>query len=162
MKLEKQIIPILLAAIVVLGTVVAWQINRLQTSIAESAERDYELAIGMGHMQAWMDKLYFSGTEGNWPLADFYLHELEETTEEMVQANLVKHKQPLTPLFESLLIPEIERLEDVVDHPDSELFLRHYDQLVRACNDCHNQTGYGYIQMQRPESPAYTNQRFAP
>lgn len=162
MNIQKTLIPVLLAAIVVLGVVVTVQINRLQQVVADSAAGDYELAIGMNHLQVWTDKLYFSGVAENWELADFYLHEIEETVEDMMKANLVKNDQPLTPLLEALLVPEIEQLENVVDDANGETFLRHYDLLVNACNVCHANTGYGYIQMQRPERPAFSNQRFEP
>lgn len=162
MKPEKCIIPVLLGAIVILGVVVAIQINRLQAVIADSAQADYDLAAGMSRMQIWMDKLYSSGTAENWPLADFYLHELEETMEDMMAANLVKNDVPITPLLEAMLLPEIEALEDIVDAGDSAQFLRHYDSVVNACNVCHGNTGYGFIQMQRPERPAFSNQRFEP
>ncbi len=162
MNIQRTLIPVLLAAIVVLGVVVTIQINRLQQVVAESTAGDYELAVGMSRMQLWMDKLYFSGTAENWPLADFYLHEMEETMEEMMAANLVENDQPLSPLMEALLSPEIEQLEEVVDNANGEAFLRHYDLLVNACNVCHANTGYGYIQIQRPERPAFSNQRFEP
>lgn len=162
MKPEKWIIPVLLGAILVLGVIVTMQINRLQAVIAESADTEYELAIGMNRMQIWMDKLYFSGTAENWPLADFYLHEMEETMEEMMAANLVKNDVPITPLLEAMLLPEIEALEDVVDAGNSGQFLRHYDSVVNACNVCHGNTGYGFIQMQRPDRPAFSNQIFEP
>ncbi|MCC5834875.1 MAG: hypothetical protein JJU20_09105 [Opitutales bacterium] len=162
MKVEKWILSVLLGAIVILGVVVTLQINRLQTVVADAAQSDYELAIGMNQLQTWMDKLYFSGTAENWPLADFYLHEIEETAEAMMMANLVKNEQPLTPLIESMMMPVVDDLEAVVDAADAEGFLRHYDMLINACNACHANTGYGYIQMQRPERPAFSNQRFEP
>jgi hypothetical protein len=105
------------------------------------------LAVPMERMQTYAHKLQLSIEARNAPLADLYLHELEEVAEHIADHVPHYHDHPVGELTRQMLLPAIERLEDAVEARewlDSEAgFLA----LVQACNGCHVATGHGAIRI---------------
>lgn len=118
----------------------------------------HELVESMGHIQRYMNKLWFAGKEENWELADFYTHELEETMEELVQGEIEEDGHNISVLVETMALPSLERLEEVLKAKDSGAFEGEYLGLVNSCNSCHQVTDHGFLKMQQPTTPAFTNQ----
>jgi predicted HAD superfamily phosphohydrolase len=106
--------------------------------------------------------LWFAGEAGNWALADYYLHELEELIEDIEELHPTYREVPVAELLGEMTHPAVERLEDAVSGEDREGFVRAYDELVRACNACHVASGLGAMVIQRPTTPPLTNIRFRP
>jgi hypothetical protein len=131
-----------------------------QDDAHESAE--IELGVVMGHIQRYTDKLYFAGLHQNWPLANFYLHELEETTESIIGANVVDDGINVSDLMKTMLEPKIEALEAKVKAKDAAGFKADYQLLVNTCNACHAASQHPFIQIIVPEEPTYKNQQFKP
>jgi mono/diheme cytochrome c family protein len=126
-------------------------------------ETDYDLVGAMSSLQRWTDKLGRAAAAGNWPLADFYLHEIEEATEDLAKAGVVYHEQPVSQLTGLMLEPAVESLEQAVKAQDAALFRTRYPAFVQTCNACHQATGYGFLRVTEPEpSPNPWNQDFAP
>jgi hypothetical protein len=113
-------------------------------------DSEYDLVGAMASLQRWTDKLGRAGAAGNWPLADFYLHEMEEATEELAEAGVIYHEQPVSQLTGVMLKPAVESLEEAVKAKDAELFRTRYTTLVQTCNVCHSATGYGFIRVTEP------------
>lgn len=126
---------------------------------AEAAE--FELAEPMGQMLKFMDKLHFSGEEENWELANFYLHELEEQAESIVEGNVHEDGADVSHLVDSLLVPQIEELELATKAGDSIKFKQQYGELVDRCNTCHETTQHGFIRVKTPELSMFKNQDFS-
>ncbi len=124
-------------------------------------EDHFELSIPMGRMQAFMDKLYFSGKNENWELASFYLHELEEQAEEIVHADVIEDDFQASDLRESLFIPQIESLKATVSAKSGNAFLREYDTLVSRCNKCHVATNHGFLRITTPTRSMFENQDYS-
>ena len=101
------------------------------------AEGEYELAVPMGRMQGYMDKLYFSGQSANWPLASFYLHEIDEQAEEVVHSGVVEDGINVSQLAGSMLLPMFEGFEKALEQEDVARFADNYSALVNGCNACH-------------------------
>jgi hypothetical protein len=121
---------------------------------------ELEVAVLMLRLQAHADKLWWSGKAKNQPLANFYLHELEEGAETLEEAHVVEDGFDLSAAVTSMLTPTIEALETTVKAEKWGAFATEYDALVTACNSCHAASAHGYIQIQRPTQNRWSNQDF--
>jgi len=106
--------------------------------------------------------LWFAGEAGNWPLAGYMVHELEELVEEIEQLHPVYHEVQVAAMLRETTMPAVEQLEEATEAGDGAAFAVAFDRLTAACNQCHAASGRGFIVMQRPATPPYTNLRFAP
>jgi hypothetical protein len=120
-------------------------------SAANDDREDYDLVGAMAALQRWTDKLGRAGAAENWPLADFYLHEIEELSADLVAAGVVYHGQPVGRYTGVMLVPVVEAVEEAVKTGDAALFRERYTLLVQTCNACHVTTGYGHLVMTEPD-----------
>ncbi len=128
----------------------------------EEEEHEVELAALMLRMQIHADKLYFAGNVSNWPLTNFYLHELEETLEEIAEAKITEDGFAVSDAVQGFMGKPIEAMEAAAKTKDAAAFGTGYEQMVTACNGCHTASKHGFIVIQRPTRPIFTNQRFEP
>jgi hypothetical protein len=119
----------------------------------------HTLMVELQHRHA---TLWFSGEAENWPLADYFLHELEELIEDIEELHPVYHGVPVAELLTEMTLPAVERMEEAVDASDRDAFVLAYDQLTVACNACHVASDRAAIVMQRPTAPPLTNLRYIP
>lgn len=127
---------------------------------AAAPEAAGELAYHMAYLERYADKLHAAAAEGNWPLAGFYLHEIEETAEAVVAEHHVEDGVALAPLVETMLLPAVARAEAAGG--DGAAFEAAYRGLVVACNDCHAATGHAFVRIAVPDRSGYPNQDFRP
>ncbi|TVR64807.1 MAG: hypothetical protein EA422_05590 [Gemmatimonadales bacterium] len=113
--------------------------------------------LGVRHANLW-----FAGEAGNWPLADYMVHELEELVEEIEELHPMYREIRVAELIGEMTHPAIEDLEDAVDAGDLAAFQRAYDDLTVACNACHIASDKAELVIQRPTAPVSTNLRFTP
>jgi len=106
--------------------------------------------------------LWFAAEAENWPLVDYFLHELEEIIEDIEEIHPVYDGVPVAEMLAEMTTPAIELLEDATDAEDRVAFVAAYDQLTAACNACHIASDRDAIIMQRPTSPPLTNLRYLP
>ena len=111
------------------------------------------LAVLMERMQTYTHKLQLSIEARNEPLANFYMHELEETAEHV--ADNIPHygDAPVGQLTREMLLPAIERLEGTVEAGEWPTSDMRFVDVIRACNACHLVTGHEYLRV----APAKTN-----
>lgn len=127
-----------------------------------SAHADAEgLAVLMERMQTYTHKAQLSVEARNAPLADFYLHELEETAEYVVEHIEFYDDYPVGALTREMLLPAIEALEDALEAGDWNESGRRFNALLQSCNDCHTASGHGFIRI-APASGNPFAQDFAP
>lgn len=105
------------------------------------------LAVLMERMQTYTHKLQLSLEARNARLADFYLHELEETAEYIAENIESYHDRPVGALVQNMLMPQIERLEDAVGEREWAESDTRFADLLRACNACHMATEHGFIRL---------------
>lgn len=105
------------------------------------------LAVQMERMQTYTHKLQLSVAARNAALAGFYLHELQETAEFIVEHIESYDNQPIGKLTEQMLLPAVELLEDVVDDADWAASELRFAALLNACNGCHLVSGHGGIRI---------------
>jgi len=115
------------------------------------------LATLMGRLQVYVQKLDLSVQNNNKQLIGFYLHELEESAEE-IQDDIPSYDGfPVGQLTGSKLMPRIEALEHAVKN-DADIELK-MQALIDSCNECHEATDHGYIKINRMTSNPF-NQSF--
>lgn len=101
----------------------------------------------MNRMQIYAHKLQLSVAEKNGPLAHFYLHELEETSQTVVEEIDSYGDKPIGRLVKDMLLPAIERVEATLESDDWAGMERRFAELLHACNACHQVTGHGFIRI---------------
>lgn len=128
-------------------------------------EHDHDgpsLAPVMGDLQRFSHKLGYAVQAKNQPLAEFYLHEIEEASEE-IQENIQEYDGfPVGDLAKAMLDPAIQKLDEKVDAGSWDEATAEYEKLIKTCNACHMQTDHGVIVITVPEQPSPFNQNFAP
>lgn len=119
------------------------KVTNLENRVQELQEPS--LYQSMTTMQAVVHKISYAIDNENEALLDFYIHELEEATEEIIKADLIYHNQPVGQLTETMLKPTIEELEDAVESGDWNRVQEKNQVMIQACNNCHTSTDYSEI-----------------
>jgi hypothetical protein len=116
----------------------------------------------MGANQMRHAKLWFAGQAGNWPLAAYELDELKEGFDDVLTYQPHFKGKPIDTLLKPTTEPALAQLEDAIAAKDRARFEAAFDALSHACSSCHQELGYGFIAIQRPTAPPFSNQRFEP
>ncbi len=110
----------------------------------------------MSNIQAHHVKLWFAGQNKNWKLADFEVHEIMETVD-----NIRKYQ---TERIESKMIemidPALDSVNIAIERKDPELFNSTYVLLTNTCNTCHQATKFEFNIVKIPEAQTFSNQDF--
>ncbi len=129
-------------------------------------EEQYVPGLGeiMGQNQVRHAKLWFAGRAGNWALASYELDELGEGFADAAKYHPTHKTAPdsLPGLITAYVEPPLMALRQAVARHDSAGFPAAFDALTAGCNGCHVAAGFGFNVVQRPTSPPFTNQSFAP
>jgi len=121
---------------------------------------EYPILETMGYYQRFSHKLYLAGKNSNWELADFYTHELEEVSEELIDADVIHDGYNISNLSKEMLLPKIEKVEEAIRKKDEVLFLENYDLMLSGCNLCHQATKHSFIRIITPNDSSVWNQDF--
>jgi hypothetical protein len=124
----------------------------------------YQPEIGeiMMFQQLRHGKLWFAGGAGNWPLAEYEIKELREGFETVAKYYPTFNNVPLAEMIDTIRDTNFAELDRAVADRDRGEFVRAFDRLTSACNACHQANDLGFISIQRPASPPFSNQTFAP
>jgi hypothetical protein len=120
-----------------------------------------ELAGYMGDLQHHTHKLTLSIAAGNAELAEFYLHEVGESAEQIERLFPQHDGVPVAELAEKLLEPRLAALDRALERRRWDDAQRGLDELVAACNDCHAAAGHAFIRVEVTSANPF-NQSFAP
>jgi hypothetical protein len=103
-------------------------------------------------------KLWFAGINKNWRLADFEVHEIGETLDD------VKKYCTDRPEIKSLGIidPAVNAIKAAISKQDLEKFKSGFAELTNDCNSCHKDNQHGFNIITIPTSPPVSNQDFKP
>jgi mono/diheme cytochrome c family protein len=106
--------------------------------------------------------LWFAGEAGNWPLADYHMHEIEELVGDIRELHPEYDGIPVGELMNALLAPSVDALVAAVDAADAGAFEAAFDRFTTQCNACHQASERAMIVVQRPGTPPFDNVRYAP
>lgn len=121
-----------------------------------------KLADIMLMLQIRHAKLSLAGEAQNWPLAEFQLEELKEAFEDAERHYPVFKDVPVKQMIESVAAPAVSEIEKAVAAKDRAGFVRAFQNLTVACNNCHQGASRGFFVIQRPAVSPFPNQSFAP
>jgi len=153
--------------LVVLSLAACQEQQPSQAALADLEERLSErftpglhsLMMELQHRHA---TLWFAGEAENWPLTDYFLHEMEELMEDIGDLHPTYHDLRVADLLTDVSLPAVEAMEDAVEAEGLPRFMAAYDELTMACNGCHAPADKAAIVIQRPTVPPLTNLRFVP
>jgi len=124
-----------------------------------AAEPEPELAVFMGELQRFSQKLGYAIEGRNQPLAAFYAHEIEEVLEQLIAVQ--EHDGlPIGSMAQTLAWPTVEPLRAAIDAADWSAADAHYPALIRSCNTCHQATKHQFIEILPASDPPPFNQKF--
>lgn len=132
------------------------KIDSLQAKLNDA----YKPGLGefMMGIQEHHAKLWFAGINQNWKLADFEVHEIGETLDD------VKKYCTDRPEIKSLGIidPAINNIKAAISKEDIGKFKSGFTELTKDCNTCHKDNQHGFNIITIPVSLPVTNQDFKP
>ena len=134
------------------------------------AEADGRTAYGEGELlarmiqfQRYAEKTHLAAEAGNWELAAFYAHEVEENAERLVDGGHVDEGVDISAIAAEVALPRAEALRTAAEAGDGEAFKVAYARMIDGCNTCHKRSGHRFIQIVVPgDAEAYPSQDFAP
>lgn len=112
-----------------------------------------ELAQYMMRLQHWSHKATLALEARNAELAEFYLHEMEETIETIQAEAPTYEDQPVGDLTEDMLVPAVESLDGALEDRRWSAVDTRVQEVAHACNQCHATTGYDFIQINLRDVP---------
>ena len=139
------------------------KIHQLQDRIDSLQDRlnsTYKPGLGefMQGIQLHHAKLWYAGTNQNWRLADFEVHEIGETLGDIKQ--YCKDRSEVKSI--GTVDPAISSINTAIKQKDIQLFKKGFAGLTDACNTCHKNTGHEFNVIIIPSSLPVTNQDFKP
>ena len=135
-------------------------LKRVQADLATPKELAPGLGEYMTTIQLHAGKLWFAAKVGNWELAAYELHELEETMEAVKKLNVEKNGVKISNVMDAVRQTQIAQLQKSIKQKNQTEFQNAYDETLSACNGCHTESGHMFIQIIRPSAPPVTNQKW--
>jgi hypothetical protein len=124
----------------------------------------YEPGLGdlMHALQLRHAKLWFAGSAGNWQLAAFETHEIEETLERIARWHHDSEDIAMGAAIKVHMRPGLYALEQSIARREAAEFRDAFDRLTQGCNACHRASKHGFIVIQEPTQQPYSNQAWRP
>ncbi len=85
--------------------------QKLFEKSSNNKNEDFELAEKMMFLQRFSEKLFFSYKNKNWELVEFYLEELEEISEKIIQANKIEDGINVSVQMKEMLLSKIKMIQ---------------------------------------------------
>ena len=132
------------------------QMNSAMAQLPPKDPNNYVPGLGdlMGSLQVQHGKLWFAGSQQNWPLAAYAVDAIKEGIADMIALRPRYKREPIVEMLTLFTAKPLEDLEAAVDEEDGALFMQAYDSLTEGCNTCHSNHDYEFIAIQRPTAPA--------
>lgn len=115
------------------------------------ANEDVDLAHLMANLQYFLHKTGLSITATDPRLVEFYIHELDESIEEIEGINNYEG-YPIGELTKAMLLPSFEIFKKSIKKIDVKAVHSAYLNLIQACNNCHAATKHEFIKITHNES----------
>ncbi|QEC69902.1 hypothetical protein FRZ67_22345 [Panacibacter ginsenosidivorans] len=131
------------------------RIDSLQTKLANT----YKPGFGefMSGIQIHHAKLWFAGQNQNWQLADFEVHEIQESLDDIKEYCTDRKETNEIGMIDA----PIDSLNNAIAQKDLARFKNSYILLTNTCNQCHKATDHGFNVIKMPASPPFSNQEFS-
>jgi hypothetical protein len=105
------------------------------------------LAVLMNQNYDHLKKLGLAIDSSNWEYADFCMHEMEETFEQIEELHNHHDElvQPADVQFKAFIYPVFGELEKAVDDENIEQSKKLFIDLKTNCSNCHTANQHGFI-----------------
>jgi len=132
------------------------RIDSLQNKLADI----YKPGFGefMSNIQAHHAKLWFAGENNNWKLADFEIHEIMETVQNIQKYEAEREESKKI----GMINPALDSVNNAIKQRNPELFKSSYSLLTNTCNDCHSAVNFEFNVVKIPVTQTFSNQDFKP
>lgn len=130
------------------------QIDSLQSKLNDA----YKPGFGefMSSIQVHHNKLWFAGESQNWKLADFEIHEIQESIDDIEKYQTERQESKKIEMIK----PALDSVIHAVDQENSTAFKSSFIFLTNTCNSCHKATNFEFNQVKLPDHPPFSNQVF--
>ena len=127
-------------------------------SLQKQLDKTYKPGLGefMTGIQLHHAKLWFAGQNQNWPLADFEIHEIQESLDDIGE---FCNDRPEVKSIGMLKVP-IDSVNNAIQQKNLQLFKTSFSLLTNTCNNCHKATDHGFNVVVTPTNPPVSNQEF--
>lgn len=135
-------------------TVLKNRIDSLELKLAGT----YKPGFGefMSGIQAHHSKLWFAGQNENWKLADFEVHEIMETVEDIQKFQTERKESQLI----GMINPALDSINKAIQQKNPVLFKSSYILLTNTCNNCHRAAEFEFNVVKIPDTQPFSNQDF--
>ena len=139
------------------------QSGEMQTSIdslQKKLDETYKPGFGefMSGIQLHHAKLWFAGQNKNWPLADFEVHEIQESLNDIQK---FCNDRPEVKSI-GMINPAIDSVNNAIQQKNLPLFKSSFILLTNTCNNCHKATEHAFNVVTIPVNLPVVNQEFKP
>jgi hypothetical protein len=110
----------------------------------------------MSSIQVHHNKLWFAGQNQNWKLADFEIHEIKESIENIQKYQTGREESRKI----EMINPELDSVMQAIEQKNIMLFNSSYTLLTNNCNNCHQATNFEFNIVKIPDTPPFSNQVF--
>jgi len=130
------------------------KIDSLENKLAET----YKPGFGelMSSVQVHHEKLWFAGINDNWKLADFEIHEINESLEDIKKFQSDRPESKDLDMINSGL----DLIKTSIKEQNTLMFKNAYSILTNTCNECHKVTDFEFNIVKIPEAQSFSNQEF--
>jgi hypothetical protein len=127
-------------------------------SLKNRLDNAYKPGFGefMGSIQVHHNKLWFAGKNQNWELADFEIHEIKESLEDIGKYQTEREESKMI----NMIDPALDSVVRAIEAKNSTAFANSYRLLTNSCNNCHKATKFEFNQVKVPDTPPFSNQVF--
>jgi len=137
------------------------ELNNMQAkvdSLQKQLDGVYRPGLGefMTGIQTHHAKLWFAGKNANWKLADFEIHEIMESLDDIQKYNQDR------PEIKSIgmIAPALDSINNAIKQKDTVSFRRSFVLLTNTCNNCHRATDHEFNVVIVPSGLPVLNQDF--
>jgi len=126
------------------------QIKQLQPDITEAM-----LGLQIRHARLW-----FAGESGDWELAAFQVHGLQDGLDGVVDIypeHAALQPERLGDILPAMMGAPMKTLRASVDNKNKAEFERAFDGVSVACTGCHTVAGFTFLQVHRPKTSLLDN-----
>jgi hypothetical protein len=130
------------------------KIDSLQIKLSDP----YKPGFGefMSNIQVHHAKLWFAGINQNWELADFEIHEIKESLEDIQKYQSEREEAKAIPI----IYPPLDSIQTSIDKKNLNSFKSSFATLTNTCNSCHKAVKFEFNKVKIPDSPPFSNQEF--
>lgn len=127
-------------------------------SLEQRLSKTYKPGFGefMSGIQVHHAKLWFAGQAQNWELADFEIHEIQESLAG-IREYCTDRKETKDIAMIDLPIDSLAKAIEMKSLPQ---FRSSYTSFTNTCNNCHQATDHAFNVLTIPSSPPVSNQEF--